>query len=567
MKHHADMKCPLRDGTLLNFDLFQPDEDGAHPVILMRTPYTKACFMQEKIYACPERLIAAGYCVMVQECRGTGKSGGTLSANAEHEYPDGFDTINWITAQPWCDGNVGMFGLSYFGFTQLAAASRAPKALKAICPFMTQAAEPFGTQLTQTYNYFHLTWIYGQIAKDPERFIPDAERRNSALEILRSYAPKLTEYAMHLPANENPAALVEGVPILKDYLDLLNGVESEAFWRRIHHPTDYTQTHCAMFHCTGWFDVCLDSTIHNWNAVQATADDYTRQHSRLLIGPWSHGGSFHAKYDTIDFGDDNTGTGQDVTGQMIAWFDCYLKQQPQCAAEAAKVRYYIIGANEWRDDISWPPAAVKLTPFYLHTGHKLNSHAPEPSEAEPEDHYQYDPQHPSPSFAPPQNGKAAEIGDYAPISQRSDVLTYTTEPLLQSMTIAGQISMELYAATDAVDTDFACRVLDVAPDGVSRALNAGLLRGKWRKGLFQYELITPGKAELYSIEIGNAAWQIHAGHRLAIQVCSALFPLCDRNLNTGEPSSSCNHALSTNQTIFHDALHPSRLLLPLLKDE
>ena len=252
---------------------------------------------------------------------------------------------------------------------------------------------------------------------------------------------------------------------------------------------------------------------------------------------------------------------------MIAWFDCYLKQQPQCAAEAAKVRYYIIGANEWRDDISWPPAAVKLTPFYLHTGHKLNSHAPEPSEAEPEDHYQYDPQHPSPSFAPPQNGKAAEIGDYAPISQRSDVLTYTTEPLPQSMTIAGQISMELYAATDAVDTDFACRVLDVAPDGVSRALNAGLLRGKWRKGLFQYEPITPGKAELYSIEIGNAAWQIHAGHRLAIQVCSALFPLCDRNLNTGEPSSSCNHALSTNQTIFHDALHPSRLLLPLLEDE
>lgn len=504
---------------------------------------------------------------MVQECRGTGRSGGVLDANAFNEYQDGVDTVNWVAEQSWCDGNVGMFGLSYFGFTQLAAASCAPKALKAVCPFMTQAAEPFGAQMTQTYNFFHLCWIYGQVQNNPVRFIPDEGRRESILQTLREYAPRLAEYAMHLPANQNPAACVEGVPLLKDYLALINGIEDRDFWHGMRHPTDYTQAHCAMFHCTGWYDVCLDTTIHNWHTVQATADDYTRQNARLLIGPWSHGGSFHARYDDIDFGERNTGDGQDVTGQMLAWFDRYLKQISQRPAREKPVRYYIIGADEWREDTTWPPAESELTAMYLHSGGRLSEQCHNAAEMEPADTYQYDPQNPSFSAAPPRDGEMLEIGDYAPVSQRDDVLTYETEPLTQDITVAGEMFLQLYAATDAKDTDFACRVLDIAPDGFARALNMGLLRGKWRKGFFQFEPVTPGKVECYRIEIGSAAWRIKAGHRLAVQVCSALFPLYDRNLNTDEPSCSCDHSLIANQTVYHDWAYSSCLLLPLLKEK
>ena len=258
MKHLSDLQCPMSDRILLNFDLYRPDAEGAYPVILMRTPYSKSSLTNERLYACPERFTSAGYCVMVQECRGTGRSGGVLDANAFNEYQDGVDTVNWVAEQSWCDGNVGMFGLSYFGFTQLAAASCAPKALKAICPFMTQAAEPFGAQMTQTYNFFHLCWIYGQVQNNPVRFIPDEGRRESVLQTLREYAPRLAEYAMHLPANQNPAACVEGVPLLKDYLALINGIEDRDFWHRMRHPTDYTQAHCAMFHSVRYYIIGAD---------------------------------------------------------------------------------------------------------------------------------------------------------------------------------------------------------------------------------------------------------------------------------------------------------------------
>lgn len=185
MRHTENSKMPLRDGVLQNFDLYQPDGDGATPVILMRTPYTKASLTQERIYANVRRYTDHGYSVMVAECRGTGGSEGLLNANAANEYDDGVDTVNWIAAQqPWCDGRVGMFGLS-FRVYPVTVASEAPAALKAICPFMTQAMEPFGAQMTQTVNYGHICWIYGQLLSQAERFIPDREERERLLPILK----------------------------------------------------------------------------------------------------------------------------------------------------------------------------------------------------------------------------------------------------------------------------------------------------------------------------------------------------------------------------------------------
>lgn len=562
MRYTENAKLPLRDGTLLNFDLYQPEIEGAYPTILMRTPYTKASLMQERIYANVRRYTDHGYNVMVSECRGTGDSEGVLDANAEAEYDDGVDTVAWISEQPWCDGNVGMFGLSYFGFTQLAAASEAPKGLKAICPFMTQAMEPFGSQMTQTFNYGHICWIYGQMMSRPERFIPDELERARLLPILKEHASRLESYALLLPADKNPAALVEGVPLVHDYLDLIRGMEDQSFWSRLRHPTDFSRAHTAMYHCTGWFDVCLNTTIHNWNAVMTQGDGYTRDAAHLLIGPWAHGGEFNSAYGAYDFGAENDGAGQDINGSMLQWFDYHIKGRHNGVDQWPKVRYFLLGTNDWHTASAWPPEEARQTPYFLHENGRLDLDAP--ASDEPADTYLYDPMDPLPAYAQGKPGRFDPLPDYASLGCRPDVVTFETSVLDKPVTVAGTVTMKLYAITDAKDTDFTCRIVDVYPDGREFILAQGLIRGKWRKGFFQYDPIRPDEIEEYFLEVGNVGCCFLPGHRIKIHVSSALFPLYDRNLNTGEPSATCDHCEIARQTLLHNQEYSSYVQLPII---
>lgn len=553
---------PMRDGVLLNYDLYLPDQEEACPVILMRTPYTKESLTKENIYAHMARYTLHGYAVIVVECRGTGLSEGVLSANALNEYDDGYDTVEWIARQPWCDGKVGMFGLSFFGFTQLAAASLAPPALKAICPFMTQDMEPFGSQMTQTFNYGHICWIYGQLLEHPQTFIKDDQERERLLPILQEHAKKLNDYAMFLPQNQNPAAMVEGISLLKDYVDLVNGMEDRAFWDSLRHPTDHRAIRTPMFHCTGWFDVTLNTTIHNWNAMLAECSEDVIRQSRLLIGPWCHGGEFRTAFGEYDFGWCNDGEGLDINGQMLAWYDHHIKGLSNCVDSWPVVRYFVMGANEWRESSSWPPAETETKPYYLHAHGVLSTTAP--NDETQADHFAYDPADPPPAYAPGKNGGFEQIPDYAPLTSRKDGVCYETPVLEEDLTVAGVMQMKLYAVTDAKDTDFTCRVVDVYPDGREFLLGQGLIRAKWRKGFFQYDPIEPGKAETYTIEVGSIGCCVRKGHRLKVHLSSALFPLYDRNLNTGESCATGTEWNIAHQTILHDPAHPSCLLLPVI---
>lgn len=562
MKYSENQKMPMRDGILLNYDLYQPDIAGLYPGILMRTPYTKVSLTREGIYSNFRRFVDHGYNVIVVECRGTGESEGILNANAVSEYDDGYDTVEWIGAQAWCDGSVGMMGLSYFGFTQIAAAVTAPKALKAICPFMTMAVEPFGSQITQTYNYGHIGWIYGQLTSNMEKFVPDDVQRAKVEGILREYQTKLNAYALHLPANQNPAALVEGVPLLQDYLDLINGMENKSFWDAIRHPADFSKAHTAMLHCTGWFDVCLDTTIRNWTATLQDGDDYTKDAAKLIIGPWAHGGGFNSSFGTFDFGQENDGAGQGINGKMLAWYDYHIKGKQNSVKDWAKVRYFVLGLNKWLESSCWPPAEAEIMPYYLHDGGMLSTTVPLANE--PPDTFTYDPMDPAPAYVPGKSGQFEVIPDYSVVINRADILTYETPVLDQAATVAGIVRMRLHAVTDAKDTDFACRLVDVYPDGSEFLVAQGLIRAKWRKGFFKHDPITPGEATEYLFDVGNVGCCFLKGHRIKIHVSSALSPLYDRNLNTGEPSAFCDHYEIAHQTILHDAVHPSCVLLPLL---
>jgi putative CocE/NonD family hydrolase len=564
MRAVYDQMMPMRDGALMNYDLYQPDNNGRYPAILMRTPYTKSSLTMERIYSNFRRYVDHGYCVIVSECRGTGKSEGVLDLTRHNEYEDGYDTVEWIASQPWCTGQVGMTGLSFFGFTQLAAASLAPPSLKAICPFMTQAVEPFGTQITQTFNYGHLEWIYGQLLSHPETFIKNPVERARLEPVLRKHQEKLQSYALLLPADRNPAALVQGVALLRNYIDLVDCVESSEFWTKLRHPTDFSRAHTAMLHCTGWFDVCRETSIHNWQAIQDTADRYTADAQRLIIGPWSHGGEFNTAFGDFDFGADNDGAGQDINGQMLNWFDHHIKGRNNEVSAWSKVRYFVLGANQWRTSGSWPPAESVPTAYYLHVQKQLDRAVP--AQGETPDEYTYDPMDPAPCYAPAKANRYETIPDYSVVADRADTLTYETQALESPLTLAGTVRMRLYAITDAADTDFTCRLVDVYPGGFEFLLAQGLIRAKWRKGLFKLDHITPGEIVAYDICVGNIACRLEAGHTIKLHVSSALFPLYDRNLNTGEPSGSCGYCVVAHQKILHDADYPSHILLPILPD-
>lgn len=219
MKTIKNFFCVTRDQVRLATDLYMPDQEGAYPVILMRTPYDKEGIVREPLYEHYPEFVEAGYVVAIQDCRGTCASEGKMNLNGGNEQDDGYDAVEFLATQPFCDGNVGMFGLSYFGFTQIAAAAGAPAHLKAICPFMCCSLSSFGTSSMQTVASFHLGWAYTQLLEHASQYMPDKSFRNKMVPILEENRDRLGEYAKVLPMNQNPAALLEGVPMLRVYGD------------------------------------------------------------------------------------------------------------------------------------------------------------------------------------------------------------------------------------------------------------------------------------------------------------------------------------------------------------
>lgn len=484
-----------------------------------------------------------------------------MNLNGANEHEDGYDTVEFLAAQPFCDGNVGMFGLSYFGFTQIAAAAGAPPHLKAICPFMCCSLSSFGTSAMQTVASFHLSWAYNQLLEHAEQYMPDETFRNKMLPILKENRDKLGEFSKTLPMNENPAALLEGVPMLKDYLDLIEGVEKKEFWDSIHSPISYDTIHTAMLCGTGWMDGACNSTIDNYMAARCSADPFTRDNAYLLIGPWTHGGVLPSKIEDVDFGDENTGEAQGVSNTMLRWFNHYLKHKDETFLPD-RVRYFMQGSNDWHTTADWPPPQSELVKFYLAPNARLITELPAAGEAS----LIYDPMNPAPSGIIDKKNRRA-MADWSEISGRKDVLEFHSDALTQDIPLAGSIFVNLYAATDVPDTDFVCRLTDIAPDGYQRQIAVGYVRARHRNGLFTNDFLIPGETILYRFGIGHTAYRVPAGHAIGIQLTGSMFPAINRNLNTVEPPALGRDYAIAHDRIFFGKEQASCLELPVLQKE
>jgi putative CocE/NonD family hydrolase len=549
------VRVKMRDGVSLAADIYRPVSTQKFPVLLQRTPYNR---MDETQMA--NELAAHGYIVVVQDTRGRFESGGEFYP-FRNESADGFDTVEWAAALDQSNGKVGMFGGSYVGATQMLAAMAAPPHLMSIFPYVT-ASEYYDGWTYQNgawMQWFSSSWTSG-LAIDTLR------RQTEAAQ-----APK--EWVSTLPLENYPLLKLPQLSSLAPYLrDWMLHERDDAYWQQWRVSDHYPQMTVMGLHAGGWHDLFLKGSIKNYTGLhQQAATAAARAGQRLIVGPWAHAPTSPlGKVGDVVFGKDAV---LDMTATALKWFDYSLKGSNNEYASGAPIRLFIMGENVWRDEQEFPLARTRYTKYYLHSTKGANSVAGDgglsltPSATETKDEFDYDPQNPVPTIGgrlccnralPP--GPA----DQRPNESRPDVLVFSTPPLTEDTEVTGPISLELYAATSAVDTDFTALLVDVDASGYARFLTDGIVRARYRESTKQGTAVTPGQVYKYTIDLWATANVFKTGHRIRLYVSSSNFPRFNRNLNTGDDIVSSARSLRAHQTIYHDRDHSSALVLPVI---
>lgn len=557
-----NVPAPMRDGVVLRSDVYRPSAPGKYPVLLQRTPYSKAGNAQRF-----EQLSGRGFVVIVQDTRGRYTSDGV--ARPHNEAEDGFDTIAWAAHLPFADGKVGMFGGSYLATTQLLAASLRPPALVALFP-----ASSYNSRYDMVFQggVFYLNdglgWSLGQSLDVRRRMLTPQADRDGALGMDDGQRQAFRErWLWHVPLKTMDA--LELRKYAPGYYDLLQHPSYDAFWKPFDVEAVHDRFQVPAYHLTGWYDTLLNGTLRNFVGLRRhAATEKARQYQRLIIGPWTHAGPSRAstKLGDVDFGPD---AGLDSADLIARWFEYWLKGGDPSVIAGAPVRIFVMGENRWRDEQEWPLARAKATDYFLTSGGRANTLdgngrlqlMPVDRQSAP-DTFVYDPWDPVPTGA--LGGYSRMPTDQREPEARADVLVYSSEPLEQDLEVTGPVTLRLWVASSAPDTDFSGRLVDVFPDGTARALTDGIQRVRYRDGKTAPKLLTPGQAAELTIDLGATSNLFKAGHRLRLEVSSSNFPRFDRNPNTGGTFGEDAEMRRAEQRVFHDSVRASRLILPVV---
>ena len=524
-----NLPIEVEPGLSLLADHYFPRQPGDYPTLLLRSPYGRELRggPLSLVYGFLLRRFAErGYHVVAQDTRGRYESDGEFDPFTQEKW-DGQATIRWIGRQPWFNGQLGMTGPSYLGYTQWAAAAESEHVpvLKAIFPIMT-SSQFFSVihadgsfALDTVLHWLQITYLAGRPGQR-RQFISPAEEDQ-----------RLERVFKHLPLNEiDQLLLSERVQFYQDAL--ANPDRSSLRWRWIDLSERVGDIEAVAHLMTGWHDFMLRELLADYKRLA----DACRQ-PYLTIGPW-----YHADVNYL----------WEAIRQGLDWFDAHLKGQRH-KLRAAPVRLYVMGANRWREFDTWPPYAAD-TAYFLREGRALSMETPAASE--PPDRYRYDPADPTPNLGGPLiNLPRGAVQDNRELEARSDVLTYTTPPLERDLEIIGYVRLVLYIRSSRPSADFFGRLCDVQPDGRSLNVCDGLLR------------VTPEHDDTLKIEVDlwATAYRFLRGHRLRLIVSSGAHPRWARNLGSAEPIGSATAMFAADQTIYHDRAHPSALILPVVQ--
>jgi putative CocE/NonD family hydrolase len=592
---------PMRDGVKLGTDVYRPlrngvPVEGKFSVILVRTPYNKN---GDRITA--RTFVPQGYILVAQDVRGRYSSEG-------HWFPirddpkDGYDTAKWLGEQPWFDGKIGTMGSSYEGATQHAMAIAGAPYLKAMVP--RNAMSDFGRYGVRHNGAFELrffNWVF-TLGNATGTTGPNAAAASLRAAIDPAAAPALADLGTRVRDYVRALPLRAGTTPLKfapDYeswlVEAMAHGDYDDFWKNagssvVDHLAEYEDV--PEYHTTGWYDSWA-TQVANLNFVELRRTKKSLQ--RLIVGPWIHSSESRSYAGEAQFTAD---AALDLNAFQLRWFDHWLKGVDNGVDREPPVRIYVMGGGDahktpegrifvgghWREEQEWPLARTQTTPYYLHAGGRLST---DRASDDAPIHFLFDPHNPVPTLG----GNVSSQGtlmfqgaadqrcrsefwlcsDTKPLSARNDILVFQTPPLADPIEVTGRLIVKLWASSNALDTDFTAKLIDVYPPnhdfpaGVDLNIADSIVRARYRHGTGKAELLKPGQPEEFTIEMYPTSLVFARGHRIRVDISSSNFPRFDINPNTGEPLNANRRWQTAENTVYMDAKHPSQILLPVIK--
>lgn len=580
---------PMRDGIHLSTDIYRPkDVTGPVPAIFVRTPYNMNTLQGGTLRQVVEA-IDRGYAYIGQNERGRYFSEGKFEILG---YPrtDGYDALTWIADQSWSNKKVGTLGCSSTAEWQLQLAATNHPAHAAMVPMASGAGIGRVGEFHEQGNWYRggvprtlfTIWLYDtdnpMRAQIPEGLDPKMRQYLSAYSDLNPKKPDVTwnKQVWHLPYAEMLTSL--GEPAGTNEELIARALPDDPAWFKggLYHDNEKWGVPALWYN--SWYDVSIGPNLALYNhATKAGVDAEARDNQYAIVGPSVHC-AFGSLGPNFKSGDRELGDAtMDVNGEVWKFFDRFLKSKPEAfPATTPKIRYYSMGDNQWKTSQQWPPKAAQETRLYLRSGGRANSMFGDgklsfsaPSGNEASDSFAYDPKNPVQTIGGGDccNGGVVVPGafDQRPAEVRHDVLVYTSDPLTAPVTVAGFVDAILHVSSDAKDTDFAVKLVDVAPDGSAYILDDTILRARFRGGYDKQVFMEKGKTYKLDFTPMSTANTFLPGHRIRVEVTSSSFPKYGRNLNTGGRNEFEKDGVIANNVVKHTSSQPSYIVLPIVK--
>lgn len=587
---------PMRDGKRMAADVYRPkDTSKKYGTIFVRTPYNFN-FWDVKIGAPADmtsqiQAVKKGFAYIVMNERGHFYSEGNYDILGM-PLTDGDDALTWISKQAWSNGKVGTIGCSSTAEWQLAVAARAHPA------FTTMIPQGFGAGVGRVGPYYEqgnwyrggafqmlfAAWIYGEQNQVRPMFSPDTQH-GDLLNASRMFdlAPQMppvdwAKALWHLPVQDIIKAVNGPRGIYSDAMDVDTGgrmiqrAPNDPAWYRGGLWHDDKPINIPGFWFMSWYDVSIGPNLAAYNHVRKTARPEIANQQYMIIAPVAHCGFKRASEETI-VGERNMGDARlDYDELTYGWFDHFLKgEKSETFNKMPKVRYYTMGLNKWQSAEQWPPEGSRTQTLYFASAGKANSlygdgvlTSSAPSADRP-DQFTYDPYNPVLSYGGNVccTGNAVTAGafDQRRMEARADILVYSTEPLKEAVEVTGPVEVTLYVSSDAKDTDFTAKLVDVYPDGRAYNLDETIQRVRYREGYDKTVLMEKGKVYKVALSPLNTSNHFAAGHRIRIEISSSNFPRFDRNLNTGGNNYDESEGVVAHNSVHHSREYPSSVTL------
>lgn len=532
---------PMRDGVKLSTDIYLPagaSPDSRLPAVLMRTCYGKHSTRRLSLF------VHHGYVFIAQDCRGREESEGKWQPMI-NEMEDSDDTLNWIVAQPWSDGSVGMIGTSYLGTVQWTAAASGNPHLKAIVSLVTGGLP--------VYDFPHqngimcsgsLAWVF---AMSQRRYQPALMERDDWDEIMRMR-----------PLTETPRrALGYDIPFWTEWME---HEYYDAYWEKANWLLYQHKINVPALYVSGWYDDVCACTMETWDMNRRQ----NRPHQKLIAGPWLHKANLSRDILSLQFGVDSVR--YDLFFTYLRWFDRHLKGMENGIDSEPPVEYYTMGENRWKTSSNWPPETVSPTSLYLtpQDGGKLESSPPAIAQTL---QYRFDPQNPAPVVVDASENEGKMPEDYRQMELRDDVLVFTSAPLQADLEVTGEPHMVLYASSSARDTDWVVRLTEVDGEGRSIRLCDAVVRARFRQSYVRPKLLVPGETERYDIPLTWISNRFRKGHRIRVQITSGAGNSTFPNHGTGNLTATDTQWVVATQTVSFGGECATKIVLPIMPAE